>query len=219
MAKWEILKIFGEYRSEKLFIEHILPIIKQAHHVHDAHQSSDAFYVLVSSYPHTSKKILIVQYRIEKNQMGFRILDEEIQPFNFSCPAKMLAESTNKDPKAAEWREANSNPIIRKKIVTNISDEALHLADDFETVKQWRTYLQKGAEINSAEYGLVIFNRACNILIQFLYVHDRFGQEIYCHVNDFTPDEINKAIESWNLKIQKSSTGCWICSYRDSLKT
>lgn len=208
MTQWQRLKNAKEYLSiEEFYRNEIVPYLSKLYVIKDYALQHDAIYLVVSTHSFYSPQILIVQYKIYGEDSGFRVLKEEDQPFNFTCPQNLLILSSNKSDAAKQWRNAHKKPAVRKAILQHIDECTEHIADDLKTIKKWRQALRYGMVITNSNLGVVRFDRVCPVLPQFLYVLDANNKEIYCHFNDFKKQEIIKAISHWESANFKSTLG------------
>lgn len=209
MTVWQNIDLTWNIRSPEKFFEQIIrPLVRRSYVIEDQAIQNDAIYLLVCKDRMVlTRRILIVQFQLDGEFAGFRIMEEHDQPLNFSCPFRLLERSCNKELLAFEWRDAHRNLSLQRKIASAIPNESQHLADNFKTMHKWRETLRKGMVIHSQKYGDLLFQRVCPSLTQFIYVKDDKRQELYCHYNEFSFDEIESAINEVAAANFKPSIG------------
>lgn len=65
---------------------------------------SNELFILVETY---TKKRVILCYKLQRNEgmWGYKPMDEEMYPYCYTCPERILKESTSMVKNAIEWRE------------------------------------------------------------------------------------------------------------------
>lgn len=209
MTVWQDFdNIHKNLNPQEFYESVIVPLVSKDYCIETFSIQEDALYVLVSEHKKPiSRQILIIQFQLDSEHCGFRVLNEQDQPINFQCPEELLIQSCNKNDLAFEWRDAHQSLSLQKKIALTIHKKSLHLADDFKTIKKWRKQLRQGMVIRNSVYGTVAFDRICPALTQFFFVLDEHNNEIYCHFNEFSIGEINSALDEWTAENFKPSIG------------